>query len=177
MGFFNTLKNIGATAAGLANPALGAGMIAKKQISNIKKGKQNRKQMEAAEYAKQQAAIGPQDIEQIRSGIKLEAPDLQTAQQASLIPQLQGQQEAQRRQLMAAQARSGVRGGGASAQAARLALGQGQQRSQQEQDIFLKQKFMEQAAQLAKEQMAQQELQSRRAQAAAIYAARATQKK
>jgi hypothetical protein len=82
-----------------------------------------------------------------------------------------------------------------SAQAARLALGQGQQRAAGEQDLFLKniaeqqrrfgeleklrkdQMFAQQAAELAGKQLAAQELASRRGSIAAITAAREAAKK
>jgi hypothetical protein len=117
------------------------------------------------------------DLERIRSSIKLSAPDLSEAMRAQSGALMQGQQEQARRQMLAAQARSGVRGGSAAAMAARLAMQQGQQRAQQEQDVFLRNQFMKQAAELAREQMAFQELGSRRAAFASIAAAQAAQRK
>lgn len=208
MGFFRRLKNIAATAVGLRNPIAGAAMIAGKQIQRGKAGRAQQAQIEQAEFDRAMAAVGPQDAEQIRSGVKIGAPDLSaliaererqsggfTAPEAEAFRSqmalgMQGQEAQQRRALAAAQARSGVRGGAMSAQAARLALGQGQQRAAGEQELFLKnvaeqqrrfgeleklrkdQMFAQQAAELAREQMVQQELASRRAAGASIYAAR-----
>lgn len=117
------------------------------------------------------------DLERIRQSIKISAPDLSEAMRAQSGALLQGQQEQARRQMLAAQARSGVRGGAAAAMAARLAMQQGQQRAQQEQDIFLRNQFMKQAADLAREQMAFQELGSRRGAMSSSFAAQEANRK
>lgn len=132
-----------------------------------------KEKQEKKEYKKRLAALGPMDIGQIRSTINVPGVDANFAQtmRSQMVPALQAQQEAQRRQLMAAQARAGVRGGASAAQAGRMALQQGQQRAMAEQDIVGREQYMKMAAELAKEQMAQQELASRRAAASELYGA------
>jgi len=219
MGFWRTLKNIGATVVGKAAPVVGAGMIAGKQVGNLK-GRAARNAAKAAaenaQFQSQIASLGRVDegaMPELEKQFTVKAPDMSaliaererqaggfTAPEAEAFRSrmalgLQGQEAAQRRALAASQARAGVRGGAMSAQAARLALGQGQQRAAGEQDLFLKniaeqqrrfgeleklrkdQMFAQQAAELAGKQLAAQELASRRGSIAAITAAREAAKK
>lgn len=113
------------------------------------------------------------------------------AQRAQLARELMAQQQAGQRQLLAQQAKQGVRGGAASAQQSRLAQQIAAQRAAQEEQGFLqrrmfnleqaqKQQFAETASELAKRQLAAsllgQEMQARAAErfgAQQIAAARA----
>jgi hypothetical protein len=197
-------------------PGIAAGFGVGKLIGDKKKKTFAKAAAEGAKFENEIAAFGPVDdsaLPELQKKLTVAAPDFSKliaerekqaggftapeaeAMRARMALGLQGQEAAQRRALAASQARAGVRGGAMSAQAARLALGQGQQRAAGEQELFLKniaeqqrrfgeleklrkdEMFAQQAATLAAQDMAQRELTSRRQAIAAIRAAREASRK
>lgn len=116
------------------------------------------------------------------------------AMRSQMATQLGRQGQAQQRQLLAAQAKAGVRGGAAASQGQRLIQNIGAQRAAGEQDLFIKniaeqqrrqqqyedlvksQKMGNLAAALTRQQMAQAERESQRQQEAAKWGAIAQSK-
>lgn len=130
-------------------------------------------------------------IEKRKAGLGGFSSEESNAQRAQMALNLGRQQEASRRQLLAAQARSGVRGGAAVAQQSRFAQQGMAQRAQGEQQLFVQniaeqqrrlkeyedlqksQQFGNLASQLTRWQLAQAELQKRAQIQAAQIAAQA----
>lgn len=171
---FSLKKLVGGAVAGIPG-VVGANVLEKKQQkSQIERDRREK------EYRKQLKAIGPTDYQTILAGVPefqkadfskqiaartIGSPESEAAR-SQMVGGLQSQEAMQRRQLLAAQARSGVRGGAAAGQTMRQEQVLGQQRAGQEQGLFLKQlqelqdlerqqQFANLAADLARRQIAE----------------------
>lgn len=178
-------------------------------LRNSSKRRHDAKKRKEADYKSAVKQVGATDLASIEKEIgTISAPDfskLIAARQAGLggynAPESeamrsqmalaqQGQDAQQRRQLLAAQAKAGVRGGAMAAQAARQAQLQGAQRAAGEQQLFVQniaeqqrrakeyedlqknEMLAQQAQQLAMKQLAAQEMAQRKAALANLFAAK-----